>query len=363
MKRSTTILRGLNNIRASYILESELPDNGAVLLPQASSRAAWKRITSSGWFAAAVSVVVALGVLTAIVLAGRGGPGGITPPVGTRPTDTTAEETEMPTEEITEAPNTMRGLKKETTYDAEGNETYRTKYTYENGLLVRERYYLNGRGNGMKVYTYDENGLVIQEKCTFDEVPSAGWTTTYEYDEMGRVILSRADYDSDKPTDETRTEYDELGRILRVEDSDTVTTYTYDENNNYTVLTEYKNEETVSRIERTVDERGNIIRERSYLNEELTHDYVFEYNENSQWIKFSAYLTDGSMSLSNISTYDYDKNGNLVLITFKVDETVTSTQAYEYNEYGEKTKEIRYTYMDSEIASFSTVVYEYGIIS
>ena len=102
MKGSMTILRGLNDIRASYILESELPDNGAVLLPQVPPRAAWKRIASSGWFAAAVSVVVALGVLTAIVLAGRGGPGGITPPVGTRPTDTTAAETEMPTEGETE---------------------------------------------------------------------------------------------------------------------------------------------------------------------------------------------------------------------------------------------------------------------
>ena len=102
MKASTTILRGLNDIRASYILESELPDIGAVLPPQTSPRAAWKKIASSGWFAAAVSVVVALGVLTAIVLAGRGGPGGITPPVGTRPTDTTAEETEAPTEGETE---------------------------------------------------------------------------------------------------------------------------------------------------------------------------------------------------------------------------------------------------------------------
>ena len=360
MKASTTIMRAMTDIRASYILESELPETAAILLPRSDRDTAWKRITSSGWFVAAVCAVVAFGTLTGIVLAGRGGPGGM-PPVGTQPTETTTEETEAPTEG--EATDILRGLKKETIYDAEGNETYRTKYTYENGLLVRERFYLNGRGNGMKVYTYDENGLVIQEKCTFDEVPSAGWTTTYEYDEEGRVILERAVYDNDKPTDETRTEYDEQGRILRQESSDSVDTYTYGDNGSYTILTEYKSEDTVARLERILDERGNIIRERSYQNEELTHDYVFEYNENNQRITFSAYLTDGSMSLSNISTYDYDENGNLVLITFKVDETITSTQAYEYNEYGEKTKEIRYTYMDSEIASFSTVVYEYGIIS
>ena len=97
MKASTTILRGLNNIRASYILESELPEASAAILPRPERGAAWKRITSNGWFVAAVCAVVAFGTLTGIVLAGRGGPGGITPPVGSQPTDTTAEQTEVPT--------------------------------------------------------------------------------------------------------------------------------------------------------------------------------------------------------------------------------------------------------------------------
>ena len=54
MKASTTILLGLNNIRASYILESELPDTAAVLLPPSDRRTAWKKITSNGWCVAAV---------------------------------------------------------------------------------------------------------------------------------------------------------------------------------------------------------------------------------------------------------------------------------------------------------------------
>ena len=102
MKASTTILRAMNDVRASYILESELPAASAVPLPRPDRRAAWKRITASGWFVAAVCAVVAFGTLTGIVLAGRGGPGGITPPVGSQPSDTTAEQTEMPTEAETE---------------------------------------------------------------------------------------------------------------------------------------------------------------------------------------------------------------------------------------------------------------------
>ncbi len=361
MKASTTILRGLNGIRASYILESELPETSAVVLPRPSPKSAWKRITSNGWFVAAVCAIVALGTLAGIIWAGRGGPGG-QPPVGTRPSETTAE-TETPTDPVTEAPETLRGLKKQTTYKADGTEDSRTEYTYEDGLLVKERSYIDGRGFAMTVYSYNENGLVIQEKHTFDGVASAGWTTTYEYDGEGRVVLRRDAYDSDKPTAETRTEYDEQGRISREESRDRVTTYTYSENNSYISMTVYKNEDTVTKLERILDERGNIIRERSYRNEELTHDYVFEYNEDGQQIRFRAYQTDDPSSLNDVATYDYDENGNLVLVTYTEDEKVTSTHSYAYNEYGECTQEIFQTYMDSEPTTISMVVYEYGFIS
>ncbi len=362
MKQSTAILRGMNDIRASYILESEIPDAAPALAVPTEKhpvRETWQRITSSGWFAAAACAVVALGVLAGIIWAGQRGPGVVTP-AGTLP-ESTAEET---TEAVTEAAKVQRGLMKQTVYDAEGNETYRTKYTYENGLLVRERNYTDGRGTDMKVYTYNQNGLVIQEKYTFDEIASAGWTTTYEYDGEGRVILRRDVYDSDKPMDETRTEYDEQGRISREESRDRVTTYTYSENNSYISMTVYKNEDTVTKLERTLDDRGNIIRERSYRNEELTHDFVYEYNEDGQQLKSYAYATDGSMSVSNTTYYDYDESGDLIRVTYTAnDDSITTVHSYEYNEHGEKTKELRYTYMDSELVSFSTVVYEYGIIS
>ena len=90
--------------------------------------------------------------------------------------------------------------------------------------------------------------------------------------------------------------------------------------------------------------------------------------------KYGSYVKGISMSILqnaldaeecvNVTYYDYDESGNLVRITFTTDEDqITSVYSYEYNEHGERTKEIRYTYMDSELVAFSTVVYEYGIIS
>ena len=310
MKQSTSILRGMNDIRADYILESELPDmaTAPTVAPRSTARETWQRITSSGWFVAAVCAIVAFGTLAGIIWAGQRGPGVVTP-AGTLPEST---------EEIPLEPSIidLRVLKETTSYDAEGNEVSRTKYTYDgNGWLLEERRYTGGKGFSRKVYTYNADGYVIQEKHIFDGADSAGWTTTYEYDEEGRVILKRDIYDSDKPTKETRTEYDKQGRILRREGSDSVTTYTYGENNSYTALTELKNEDTVNRLEVTLDQNGTPLRKRNYRNGELTNELVVEYNEDGQRIKDYSCITYGSTSLSDVTYYDYDEIVNLIRIT------------------------------------------------
>ena len=103
MKQSTSILRGMNDIRADYILESELPDmaTAPTMAPRSTARETWQRITSSGWFVAAVCAIVAFGTLAGIIWAGQGGPGVVTP-AGTLPPVTTTEQTEQPTEAETE---------------------------------------------------------------------------------------------------------------------------------------------------------------------------------------------------------------------------------------------------------------------
>ncbi len=90
MKKSTSILRGLNDIRASYILESELPDmdTAPTVAPRSTARETWQRVTSSGWFAAAVCAVVAFGTLAGIIWAGQRDPGGVNPAGTVEPNET-----------------------------------------------------------------------------------------------------------------------------------------------------------------------------------------------------------------------------------------------------------------------------------
>lgn len=82
MKKNTTILRAMNDIRADYILEGELSEAEIALHRPPTKREVWRRVTSSGWFAAAACAIVAFGTLAGIIWAGQRDPG-TAPPTGT----------------------------------------------------------------------------------------------------------------------------------------------------------------------------------------------------------------------------------------------------------------------------------------
>lgn len=102
MKQNTAVLRGLNDVRASFITESEIPDAASIVArikearEENSFRGRWKRVTSSGWFVAAVCALVAGGTLAGIVWAGQNAPGTVDP-VGSSPDTTEAATSETET--------------------------------------------------------------------------------------------------------------------------------------------------------------------------------------------------------------------------------------------------------------------------
>ena len=99
MKASISILRALTNVRDLYIADSELPTAVATepyKREYLSSREKWQRVTSSGWFVAAICAVVSFGVLSGIIWAGQRDPGA--PPIAPPSTETadSATETDEP---------------------------------------------------------------------------------------------------------------------------------------------------------------------------------------------------------------------------------------------------------------------------
>ena len=91
--RGTDVFDLLNSLPADMITAAELPADELAAAGYGVPKKALRRerralITSSPWFAAAVSVVVALGVLTLIVIAGRNGGAAGPQPVGSSPSVT-----------------------------------------------------------------------------------------------------------------------------------------------------------------------------------------------------------------------------------------------------------------------------------
>ena len=107
-ERDHTLAYALGHVNAAYIAEAEIPAlTAAAACPcRGGKERHTPRFWESGWFAAAVSGIVAIGVMAAIVLAGRGGG---RPPIGTEPPTrpvTEVTEPESVTQEA-ESPHTV----------------------------------------------------------------------------------------------------------------------------------------------------------------------------------------------------------------------------------------------------------------
>ena len=99
-ERNHTLAYALGHVNAAYIAEAEIPAlTAAAACPcRVRKERHTPRFWESGWFAAAVSGIVAVGVMTAIILAGQGGG---RPPIGTEPPTKPVTEVTEP-ESVTE---------------------------------------------------------------------------------------------------------------------------------------------------------------------------------------------------------------------------------------------------------------------
>ncbi len=152
-ERNDTLAYALGHVNAAYIAEAEIPAlTAAAACPCRGGKERHPpRFWESGWFAAAVSGVVAVGVMAAIILAGQGGG---RPPVGTEPPSRPVTEVTEPESVIheTESPHTVpEGFAvTDRRYDYRGETVillHVTNETSENVLLTVRLYAEDGNGD------------------------------------------------------------------------------------------------------------------------------------------------------------------------------------------------------------------------
>ncbi len=152
-ERDHTLAYALGHVNAAYIAEAEIPAlMAAAACPYRDGKERHTpRFWESGWFAAAVSGVVAAGVMAAIILAGQGGG---RPPIGTEPPTrpvTEVTEPESVTEDA-ENPHTVPDgfAVTDQRYDYRGETVillHVTNGTSENVLLTVRLYAEDGNGD------------------------------------------------------------------------------------------------------------------------------------------------------------------------------------------------------------------------
>ena len=152
-ERDHTLAYALGHVNAAYIAEAEIPAlTAAAACPcRVRQEHHTPRFWESGWFAAAVSGIVAVGVMAAIILAGQGGG---RPPVGTdTPTKpvTAVTEPESVTEDAENLHTVPEGFAvTDQRYDYRGETVillHVTNGTSENVLLTVRLYAEDGNGN------------------------------------------------------------------------------------------------------------------------------------------------------------------------------------------------------------------------
>lgn len=243
-----------------------------------------------------------------------------------------------------------------------------------------------------EVYRYNDSGF-LSEEIKYRGSDKRLFTMQFMYDDMGnisecvqtydtgekdRVICK---YDTEKSKKITQRKY-----IYSMENNDidfwimpnlpiesteytddkktSVTTYEYDKYGNETSgyrisYLDDKEEEESYTFERSYDEAGNIIVEKGYHDGVFNYHYGYEYDENGNKVKEISYKKDGMISSYYIYKYD-DKNNLIEYIVYKGNGTLVSTIRYTYDGNGnKKVKEHRTTGEALGGAGYSWENYEY----
>ncbi|MGE4444338.1 MAG: RHS repeat-associated core domain-containing protein [Candidatus Altimarinota bacterium] len=192
-------------------------------------------------------------------------------------------------------------------------------YTYdENGLIIQKTIQSGGTlGNIITNYAYDNNSRLISETSPKAKV------TTYEYDGFDRIIqktLPNGSYE--------RYTYDKIGNIIKVE--------IFDEND---VL--------LSKEENIYDKRGKVLENKQHILSNSSHISLFSmYDENGNIIKtidgngtqtlFTYDIFDRVLetqdNLGNKIVNTYDKNNNIISKSIVQSNSKTTTTSYIYDD-------------------------------
>jgi len=156
------------------------------------------------------------------------------------------------------------------------------------------------------IYIYNEQGKLI-ERDEYDENESLRGKTTFEQDENGNQIEKHYYFDS-------RGILKLVFHTIYDREDSFVETAHYDENEKIIPKHVYKsNPSEKVKINTVFNDNGYIVEEcRNNENKEFTDKAVTSYDSKGNIKEFSCYKSDGTLSLKDEYSYEYDSVGNWI---------------------------------------------------
>lgn len=251
-----------------------------------------------------------------------------------------------------EVPENPYRLKQQTVerYREEGVQLTRSDYTYDEHNHVTEvQTYLDDVWHSTRQLTYDEYGNVVRTRQIYDEGTESIVEHVLTLDEQHRVIRSEGTSDDGRQT-LTEYSYNKDGQttklyIYRYEvmegmDINSFTDYTYDRKGNL-VRQDVRWEPNSNNNGYTLCtyEKDRLVRDETYLGEELDSYTDYTYDETGLIQTAIAYEADGSPHTKHITTFDEFGNKLEVIayayyhdlmVTGETDEEPDSRTTYVY---------------------------------
>ncbi|WP_105616994.1 RHS repeat-associated core domain-containing protein [Vallitalea okinawensis] len=206
-------------------------------------------------------------------------------------------------------------------------------YTYQYDELNRLKQVNDAKGNPVIRYVYDEVGRVIKVMDA-DGIASASsdtsrYGTIYQYNLAGWLVERREPSKKEGSTvyySITEYTYNKKGQVLTEKVSQEHVTLTSYPTNYNTIQFAYDNMGRVTSITDTsgsemmyqYDDMGKVIEQKIKINDSIYNITGFEYDTlgriKRQWIEVNASDLDGDYSgtVNTYTSYEYDKNGNVI---------------------------------------------------
>lgn len=229
---------------------------------------------------------------------------------------------------------------------------YQLRYVYEydqNGNQITK--YMHKERNGkiwdgyVEKCKYDKNGNLIAEYSYKDD-GTISWVSShvYEYDQDNNKLVQYSFDIDDKRYIHYTWSYDNNGKVLDercFKPDGTVDwwdskTYKRDTNGNIIEKCDFHENGSIRKLTiRKYDSDKNLETEFEYNDGDILH-MICEYDSDGRIMLEKIYNDDGSVSWSSSSTFEYDKNGNLITrYNYDDNGNVCFQYKYEYNTNGD----------------------------